>query len=89
MVVSGYSVLSVECLGAFGADAMGKGRLAMLLEIFFNLDPVSVVVADFLAMAADGKQLVQLPDLAQRLLQLFGPFPKHIVRRDEFLIHRL
>ena len=57
---------------------MGEVGAGLSVDVFFDLMPVVFVVADALAIHANGNQFLQLADIGERLLQIdhfFGEGP--------------
>src|SRR5207237_6797226 len=50
----GLSELGVQLLGAGGADAVGKIRVRMGLNVALNVIPMALVIADLVAGCANG-----------------------------------
>ena len=54
---------------------MGKIRLRMIADIYFNLGPIAFIIADFFAIHTDGKDPSQLSNFLRGKLELGKQFP--------------
>src|SRR5512135_3206583 len=66
--------ISVELDHAFGTEAVAEFCFRMHADVRFDLSPITVVVADFFAIRADGQETPERVDLLHRLLQLGAQF---------------
>ena len=65
----------IELCGAFRADAVTELHLSMVPDVVFDLVPVALVVADFLARCTDGQDSSESIQLAHGLSQEECSFP--------------
>ena len=59
----------IQFLHALRADAVAELGIRMGTDIFFHFAPKPLVVADLLAVGADGDDATQCPDFVQGLLE--------------------
>ncbi len=70
-----------DFLVALGADAVAELHAGVAREVAFELLPVIAVVADFLAVAANRQQALQLMNLGQGILQFADALGNLVLQR--------